>query len=335
VLHSEWINNNNSNSNNDGNHTIVFLHGLLLSGRNVQTMAKKMCAATDRPGLLVDLTGHGSSKGKNDLDQTVTFDTCLADIHATLVSAGIAGESDDGNHPKITLVGHSLGGRLALQYAHEQYHDRLQHLWLLDTVPGQPHASVVRILDAAEAVLEQHQWSVLGQPHANVVRILDAAEAVSEQQQWSGITRAEVTAVLRDKYKLEQATAAWLASGFTINPKTGKAAFAFDTQVARELVEDAGRQEFMYQLQQTVSRSDSDHRQNVHNYNNNHHPVRVDLVRGLKNTAWETCGHLPALHNLTEQQQDHFGIHTVQAGHNVHAEDLPGLMKAVDLVYKL
>jgi predicted alpha/beta-fold hydrolase len=56
VLHSEWINSNtNSNSNedddemtNNDNHTLVFLHGLLGSGHTVQTMAKKMCALTDR-----------------------------------------------------------------------------------------------------------------------------------------------------------------------------------------------------------------------------------------------------------------------------------------------
>jgi pimeloyl-ACP methyl ester carboxylesterase len=324
-LHSEWINSNNTNNNDDqdyesqngmDHHTLVFLHGLLGSGRNVQTMAKKMCAITDRPGLLVDLTGHGSSVRRNDPDRPVTFDTCLADIHATLISKGIAsGDSDSDNcGDKVTLVGHSLGGRLALQYAHEQYHDGLDHVWLLDTVPGQPHASVVQILEIAEAVLEQ--------------------------QQWSGITRKEVTAILQHQYGLDVPTAAWLASGFRVRKETGRAEFGFDANVARDLVEDFGRQDFMHELQQTVFRSCSDHTQNEYNDNNNasahnRNPVRVDLVRGLKNTAWESSGHLPTLHNLTVQHQDQFGFHSVQAGHNVHVEDLPGLMQAVDRVYKL
>jgi pimeloyl-ACP methyl ester carboxylesterase len=298
---------------NGDNHTLVFLHGLLGNGRNVQTMAKKMCAVTDRPGLLVDLTGHGASKGKNDPNKQVTFDTCLADIHATLLSKGVAG-SDSDNDDKVTLVGHSLGGRLALQYAHEQYHDCLDHVWLLDTVPGKPHSSVVQVLEIAEAVLDQ--------------------------QQWSGITRKEVTAVLKDQYGLDQAMAMWLASGFAVNKETGKAEFGFDAKVARDLVEDFGRQDFMHELQQTVFRSDSDHTQNEYNNNNNasahnRSPVRVDLVRGAKNTAWEASGHLPTLHSLMEQHKDQFGFHTVQAGHNVHVEDLPGLMQAVDHVYKL
>jgi pimeloyl-ACP methyl ester carboxylesterase len=317
VLHSEWIN-NNSNNNEDNetandNHTIVFLHGLLNTGRNVQTMAKKMCAATGRLGLLVDLTGHGTSKGRNDPGVTVTFDTCLADIHATLKAAGIAGTDSDSDD-KVTLVGHSLGGRLALQYAHEQYHDCLEHVWLLDTVPGQPHASVVRILQIAEAVLIQPQWP--------------------------GITGQEVTAMLKDQYGMDQPTAAWLASGFTVNSETGQASFAFDTKVARDLLEGAGRQDLMYTLQQTVYRSSSDHTQNV--YNNNHHTstnnrntVKVDFVRGLKNTAWEASGHLPTLATLMEQHRDHFCFHAVQAAHNVHSEDLPGLMQAVSRVYKL
>jgi pimeloyl-ACP methyl ester carboxylesterase len=314
VLHSEWIGSNNDEQNEgDNDHTIVFLHGLLGNGRNIQTMAKKMCASLDRPGLLVDLTGHGGSKGRNDPNVTVTFDTCLADIHATLTSAGI-GAGNDYEDSQVTLVGHSLGGRLALQYAHEQYHDRLAHVWLLDTVPGQPHASVVQVLKIAEAVLEQ--------------------------QQWSGIKKKEVIALLTGQYGMDSPTAMWLASGFTVNKETGKAEFGFDSKTARDLVEDFGRQDFMYELQQTVFRSDSDHTQNVHNNNtnksaNNNNPVRVDLVRGAKNTAWEASGHLPTLHNLMVQHKDQFGFHTVQAGHNVHVEDLPGLMQAVDLVYPM
>jgi pimeloyl-ACP methyl ester carboxylesterase len=314
VLHSEWIGSNDYESEGDNEHTIVFLHGLLGNGRNMQTMAKKMCASLDRPGLLVDLTGHGGSKGRNDPEKTVTFDTCLADIHATLTSAGIGGGSDDDyNDSKVTLVGHSLGGRLALQYAHEQYHDRLDHVWLLDTVPGQPHASVVQVLQIAEKVLEQ--------------------------QQWSGVKKKEVTALLMGQYGMDQPTAMWLASGFTVNKETGQAEFGFCSKTARDLVEGIGRQDFMYKLQQTVFRSASDHTQNEYNDNHNasasnNHPVRVDLVRGAKNTAWEASGHLPTLHNLMVEHKDQFGLHTVQAGHNVHVEDLPGLMQAVDLVSK-
>jgi hypothetical protein len=139
---------------------------------------------------------------------------------------------------------------------------------------------------------------------------------------------------------LDISMAQWLASGFAVNKETGKAQFGFDAKVARDFVDSFGRQDFMHELQQTVFRSDSDHTQNEYNNNNNasahnRHPVRVDLVRGAKNTAWEASGHLPTLHSLMLQHQDQFGFHTVQAGHNVHVEDLPGLMQAVDRVYKL
>jgi hypothetical protein len=71
------------------------------------------------------------------------------------------------------------------------------------------------------------------------------------------VTRKEITALLTQQYGLDTATTVWLASSFTVHADihTGTAEFGyarlgFGTKVARDLVEDFGHQDLMYELQQ-------------------------------------------------------------------------------------
>lgn len=81
----------------------VFLHGLFGQGRNWTSIARHLEPAGS---LLVDLPNHGDS------DWTETFDYDeIADHVAHLLRVGGAVE-----HP-VTLVGHSLGGKVAMRLA--------------------------------------------------------------------------------------------------------------------------------------------------------------------------------------------------------------------------
>jgi hypothetical protein len=132
-------------------------------------------------------------------------------------------------------VGHSLGGRLALQYAHEQYHDQLQHnMRLLDTVSGRPHASVVQVLEIAESLLDK------------------------PNQHWSGVTcdaernHGTVDPTVRTGYS-DDCMARVVVYGPCRYPYWHggiQLRLGFGTKVARDLVEDFGHQDLMYELQQ-------------------------------------------------------------------------------------
>lgn len=88
----------------DGERPVVFLHGLMGRGRNFATAAKSL-AATHR-SLLVDLPNHGDS------DWTDRFDYVE---HSELVAAAL--QPVVAEHGAVTLVGHSMGGKVAMVLA--------------------------------------------------------------------------------------------------------------------------------------------------------------------------------------------------------------------------
>lgn len=84
---------------------IVFIHGLGTSAHSWDACAE---ALADRyPTIAIDLPGHGDSPCPDDNPEAFTRDAALADIDDVL--AGVDGQA--------ILVGHSLGGYLALAHA--------------------------------------------------------------------------------------------------------------------------------------------------------------------------------------------------------------------------
>jgi pimeloyl-ACP methyl ester carboxylesterase len=103
---------------------IVFCHGLFGQGKNWTTIAKRL--AEDHRVLLVDMPNHGRSVW------TETFDyLTAADQVAGLLSA------DD----PVTLVGHSMGGKIAMLTA-LRHPELVGRLCVVDVSPvGYQHAS--------------------------------------------------------------------------------------------------------------------------------------------------------------------------------------------------
>ena len=105
----------------------------------------------------MDLRGHGISyqnqkqeqENNNNLDNGASFRDCARDIEYTLNEFHTT-ESNAWKAPTSVVVGHSFGGRVALEYASMT---PLKAVWLLDTVPGRANESVDRVLVTISHVL--------------------------------------------------------------------------------------------------------------------------------------------------------------------------------------
>ncbi|MCK6529658.1 alpha/beta hydrolase [Myxococcota bacterium] len=125
----------------------MMLHGFLGSGRNLWGLARRWAAADpSRRLVLPDLTGHGASP---PLPPGADLSTLAADVLETARSLGL--------REPLSLVGHSLGGRVALA-AVLLAGDRVSDVTLLDISPGPipPGAAESgRVLDAVRRMPER------------------------------------------------------------------------------------------------------------------------------------------------------------------------------------
>ncbi len=97
---------------------MLFLHGILGSGANWRTVARRFVASKPEWGaVLVDLREHGASHG---LPPPHTVEAAARDLER--LSQNVAG-----------IVGHSFGGKVALEYARSH---PLEELFLIDSNPG-------------------------------------------------------------------------------------------------------------------------------------------------------------------------------------------------------
>lgn len=103
--------------------TAAFLHGILGSGANLRSHAKRFVQA--RPEwqvLLLDLRAHGESLGAEGAD---TVAAAARDVEQTARSLALS---------LSAVVGHSFGGKVALELARS--HVELEHVVTLDSSPG-------------------------------------------------------------------------------------------------------------------------------------------------------------------------------------------------------
>ena len=104
---------------------MVLVHGMRSSGLGWQGTAEAF-AETHRV-YLPDLRGHGASEWP---EKDYSFESMRDDVHGFLVALGLA---------DVILVGHSLGGTVALLVAQE-YPERVSRLILEDSPPPTPGA---------------------------------------------------------------------------------------------------------------------------------------------------------------------------------------------------
>lgn len=136
-----------------------FLHGIFGAGRNWRSIARRWVdAGRSRGGILVDLRLHGDS---TEFGPPHTMQACARDVERLAGSLG---------RPARGLLGHSFGGKVALQVAAAGPRD-LQVVWIVDSTPAarEPEGNAVRMLetlreepgpfedrDAAGAAIRRH-----------------------------------------------------------------------------------------------------------------------------------------------------------------------------------
>jgi esterase len=121
------------------------LHGALGSGQNFSRFVQKLAGA--RPEYryaLVDLRHHGHSTGAPAQN---TLASCAGDLAALARSLGA--------EPEV-LIGHSFGGKVALEFARQELGSKLEQVWVLDSLPGAhltpDDSEITRVIAAVRAV---------------------------------------------------------------------------------------------------------------------------------------------------------------------------------------
>ncbi len=125
------------------------LHGILGSGQNLRTFARRLAEAEPSWGfLLVDLRNHGESPTPAGPQ---TLEACADDLLALSEAIGI--------EPR-TAIGHSFGGKVAMVWGErsEARGRTVDRVWALDVPPGRPdvplasQSEVVRVVGALRSI---------------------------------------------------------------------------------------------------------------------------------------------------------------------------------------
>lgn len=112
---------------------MIFLHGILGSGANWRTFAKQIVAARPEWGaVLVDLRLHGESQ--QGFPPPHTLSAAARDVQELIASleSDVAGT---GGAPVRAVLGHSFGGKVALELASQRKGD-LDQLFMIDSTPS-------------------------------------------------------------------------------------------------------------------------------------------------------------------------------------------------------
>ena len=122
----------------DSSPKLVFLHGIMGQGRNWASIAKKF--AKNFQCLIYDQRGHGrSAPGEVDFE----FSDLSRDLRDLLLHL-------DWTEP-IYLVGHSMGGRVALNFATD-YPDLVKKLVIVDIGPSANWDSMSAVLEKLNSI---------------------------------------------------------------------------------------------------------------------------------------------------------------------------------------
>ena len=263
--------------------TAVMLHGIMGSGRNWRTPARRIVKAHPEFSiLLIDHLGHGTSPA----DPAASLARCAQAVEDTLDQVGC--------DPEI-VIGHSFGGKVALSLLKDR---RMRNqptpaaTWLIDSVPGSDLPAPDRELDSSD------------------VGFVLAALTRVQAQQSSWDSRHELEQALLDE-GCSKPVAMWLGTS------TRKPSAAGAPAAAVELVYDLPTvqrlwEEYHHQNLWEVAQSEQDE-------------GTVGIVTASKNCVWKDPVIMAELAKMKAPNR----VVPIEAGHNVHVDNLPGLMSVL------
>ena len=141
---------------------VVLLHGITGHARVWDHLAERLVPG--RRVLALDQRGHGDSDAAPDDDYRVA--TMADDLAAFAGSLGLE---------RFALLGHSMGGRIAIQYA-AAHAGRLERLVIVDIGPEIELAGLQRVRDMMSKSperIESEEWAVEYIRRANPLQDLD------------------------------------------------------------------------------------------------------------------------------------------------------------------
>ena len=210
-----------------------------------------------------------------------------------------------GSNSPTAICGHSLGGRIALQYSHSLCTTDLQssnndnarieppkQTWVLDSVPGRADPSV-----------------------HNVLRAISSLPTPIPSKTW-------LVETLTKEHEMNKGIAMWIATNIRDRGDNKSFDWIFDLGIANELVENFSDQNFVEMIRDvtTVTADDNASKKNS----------AVQLVMAGKNKLWsdEIVSELQSIPSYRKAPGSLFQMHTLdKAGHWVHVDDLEGLMR--------
>jgi esterase len=117
-------------------HPLIILHGLLGSADNWRSMSRRLGA--HYKVFAVDLRNHGRSPHSDIFD----YDVMIADLREFMEQQTLR---------RITLLGHSIGGKVAMQFAID-YPEQVERLVIVDVAPKPYEPSQRYILEALRSL---------------------------------------------------------------------------------------------------------------------------------------------------------------------------------------
>lgn len=163
---------------------LYLLHGVFGAGRNWASVARRLVRACPEWGaVLVDLRQHGASQG-------------FAPPHGLQrAAADLAALANGTGRSATAVLGHSLGGKVALVFARDHGRD-LESVWVVDSTPAatEPGGSAWDML----RILRRLPGRFVSRPGA--IRALEAKGVAPRVAQWMG-TNLEPVPDSEDAYR--------------------------------------------------------------------------------------------------------------------------------------
>lgn len=252
--------------------TAVILHGILGSGQNLRTLGRKIAQSVDAQCLLVDLRAHGDSPA---LSAPHTLSACAADVRRLLQHLDV--------EPSV-VVGHSFGGKVALELLRQSRDTPLSSCWVLDSHPG--------TLDMSDVAGDEDPNSVVHVIHAlrGLERRFDSKEELMGRLAEVGLSPAIQT---------------WMTTNVKRDSSAGSEqvsyVWKFDIEVIVELMQSYGSTDVWPWLA------------------NPGVDTEINLVRATRNRLWDHEENVRGAATALAQNPQ-FRIHDIDAGHWLHAE---------------